>query len=458
MSLRLGLLLAIAYVLVLAIVAFEMPIALSLRDRVDAEIRTQAASEADVLAAAAGPLLAPGRRAELGPVAATVARSVRGRVVVVDGSGRVVADSAWAARPGVSYATRPEIIEALAGRRYQKTRPSLTLGSRILATAAPVLRHGTIAGAVRVTQSVAAADRAVRRVTVDLALVGTIVLLLGLAVGAVIARLVSRPMQRLEAAARRIAGGDLDARAAVEGSTEQRSLTRSFNEMAERLGRALRSQRRFVADASHQLRTPLTGLRLRIEEAFAAGVPAAAAAVELEHGLREVDRLARTVEELLVLSQAGETDAPGEEVELAAVAHAALERWRQYAGERGIELAGDGAPSVVWCARADVDRALDALVENALGYSPPGTAVAVAAGEGRIEVRDEGPGLAPGEEDEVFERFRRGRGSLDGPPGSGLGLSIARELARRWGGEATLANRPGGGCCATLLFPRRDGP
>jgi len=107
----------------------------------------------------------------------------------------------------------------------------------------------------------------------------------------------------------------------------------------------------------------------------------------------------------------------------------------------------------VWCARADVDRALDVLIDNALRYSPPGGAVVLTGGHGRIEVSDRGPGLVPGEDELVFERFHRGRAGRQGPSGSGLGLAIARSLARAWHGDATLASRPGGGAVAVLEFP-----
>ena len=321
------------------------------------------------------------------------------------------------------------------------------------------MQNGRPAGAVRVTQSITSVHHAVWKTIAGLGLIGLVVLLLGLAAGAVIAGQIARPMRRLNVAVRRIAIGDLTARAPVEGSSEQRSLARSFNDMTERLAAALSAQRRFVADASHQLRTPLTGLRLRIEEAQATGV-SPAARHELDEGLREVDRLSEMVDELLVLSRAGER--PSAAAEIVALAHAAdraVERWRATAEESGVTLlrARDRRPAAISCYPADLDRALDSLVENALQYSDRGGEVELGVSDGTLEVLDRGRGLEPGEEEAVFERFHRGRAGRAGPAGTGLGLAIARELARRWSGDAALEPRPGGGVRATLSYPAIEG-
>ena len=193
-------------------------------------------------------------------------------------------------------------------------------------------------------------------------------------------------MRRLDEAARRVADGDLSARAKPEGSTEQRRLARTFNEMTARLERLVDSQREFVADASHQLRTPLSGLRLRLEEARAA-TDDAEAHEEIDAGLREVDRLSAIVSELLVLSQAGEIDAPPERVDLEDAARRAVARWD---GVRAGGGPGDG-----FCPRADLDRTLDALIENALNYGDG--EVEIRSQPGALEVLDRGPGLSPDE-------------------------------------------------------------
>jgi two-component system, OmpR family, sensor kinase len=442
-------------VLLLALIALGVPLALSLRDRVDSEVRSQARSQADVVAATASELLEPAQPAALRRLVGISADSVRGRVIVVDARGRLVADSAGAPL-GASYADRPEVREALHGRSEQITRNSETLGTEILATAVPVLEHGRPAGAVRVTQSVDAVNRAVRTSILDVAALAAVVLALGMIAGALIAQQIARPIRRLDRAAQRVAGGDLDATVAVEGSTEQRSLARTFNEMTQRLKRLLRVQQEFVADASHQLRTPLTGLRLRLEalgerlRGDGGGDP------EVDAAMHEIDRLSQIVDELLILSHAGERELPGERLDLADAARRAAERWSGAAAEHGIDLAVESADGSAegWCAAPDLDRSIDAVLENALLYSPAGTRVTIAAGPGRVEVRDRGPGLSPDEAETVFERFSRGSAGQAGPSGTGLGLPIARELSRRWGGDVTLVNRDGGGLCAVIEVPR----
>ena len=109
--------------------------------------------------------------------------------------------------------------------------------------------------------------------------------------------------------------------------------------------------------------------------------------------------------------------------------------------------------SQVWCARADLERALDAVIENAILYGAGGRTVTLRAMDSSIEVLDEGVGLAYGEEEQVFDRFQRGSAGRAGPTGTGLGLAIARELMRWWNGDATLDNRPEGGARATLRLP-----
>lgn len=440
--------------LLLAVIALGVPLALSFRDRVDSEVRSQARSQAQVVATSATELISPPRVAVLRRLARTSGENVRGRVIIVSANGRLLADSVRA-RGDRNYADRPEVRAALRGRSEQITRRSETLGEEILATAVPISVRGRSLGAVRVTQSVDAVDRAVQTSILNVAGLAAAVLALGLVAGALISQQISRPIRRLDKAARSVAAGDLDTSVAVEGSSEQRSLARTFNEMTQRLKRLLRAQQDFVADASHQLRTPLTGLRLRLEglgERFRGNT---AVEQEVDAAMAEIDRLSLIVDELLILSRVGEHDHPGEDVDLNDAAIRAQERWHGAALERGtsLDVVLSEEPVTAWCATPDLDRAIDVLVENALLYSPAGTEVTLVAAPGRIEVLDRGPGLSTAEEEIVFERFSRGSAGQQGPSGTGLGLPIARELTRQWGGDVKLANRSRGGYVLSSRCP-----
>jgi len=447
----------VAYVLLLSLIAFGVPLGVSLGKRVDSEVRAQAKSQAEVVAASAPELIEHKQIATLQRLVTRSAEAQRGRVLVVDASGRVIADSGGPGEIGADYATRPEIAAALRGHGTQEIRHSDTLNQDLLATAVPVLRAGQPVGAVRVTQSNAAVTHATNAAILRLVVLGGVVLLLGMLAGGLIARETSRPIGRLEEAARQVESGDLSVVAPVEGSSEQRALARSFNSMTRRLGRLLRNQQAFVADASHQLRTPLTGLRLQLEEVRDELSPGDPRIAELDAGIREVDRLAEIVNELLILSRAGERQAPAEEVDVADSADDAMSRWEKAAAETGVVLTREREADAgsCECARSDFERVLDCLLENAIRYSPQGSEVILLTAPGRIEVLDRGPGLEPGEEEAVFERFHRGRAGRQGAPGTGLGLAIARELAQEWDGEIRLENRRGGGARATIALPRK---
>ena len=431
--------------LVLVLVVLEIPLLLSLSDRVDAEVKAQAAAQAQGVAAAAS--LRLDDRAQLDRLVGRAGRDLGARVIVVDARGRLLADSAGTGLRLSSYRGRPEIAAALDGRPQQGTRHSDTLGSDLLYTAVPVVGGG----AVRITQSVDAVGSRVRRNVLVVVGVGLVALALGLGLAWVLAGSLARPLRALARTARRVEEGELDARAEVTGASEHREVAIAFNDMTERLGQAIEAQREFVGNASHQLRTPLTGLRLRLE---ATGLKSTDPAVEHELLLAEaeVDRLTLLLNSLLTLAREGDRPTLRAPTPLRRVAEAGYNRWRPRAEASGHALALEGEGDAhVRAGEEDVAIALDNLIENALVYAPPGTTVTISwDGDGCLAVLDEGPGIPPGEERQVFERFRRGRSDR---PGTGLGLAIVETLARRWGGTASIRNRETGGAHAELRLP-----
>jgi two-component system, OmpR family, sensor kinase len=451
MSLRLQLLLAFAYVLLLIIVALEVPLALNLARRIDAEVKNDAATQAFVVSTgASGRIDQPRRLAQLVRGAGD---DLGARVIVVNRKGRLLADSTVAVARPLSYASRPEIKTAIAGGRAQGERHSRTLGQDLLYTAVPVTNNGRVIGVVRVTQSLEAVHSKIRRGVLALVAIGAFALVVGLALAWFLANSLSRPLRNLAATARRVEGGDLGARAEAVGATEQREVSAAFNDMAERLEVVLAAQREFVANASHQLRTPLTGLRLRLESAR--GKAGRDASKELEAAEQEVERMARLLTSLLTLAREGDTPGEGHPVSLSRAAERAHERWVVSADRDGreLELVGDRDATIA-ASEEDLAILLDNLIENALRYSPSRVVVDWGrdGGEAWLAVLDEGPGLAPGEESRLFERFARGSAGGNSS-GTGLGLAIVRTLARRWRGTVSLSNRLEGGTRAEVRFP-----
>jgi signal transduction histidine kinase len=369
-----------------------------------------------------------------------------GRIVVVDTEGVSVADSDRPAGDRRDFSTRPEIAAALDGRRTSGTRDSETAGTGLLYVAVPVASGGVVHGAVRVTYPTSAVDARVSSMWLRLGALSAVVLVTVALVGMVLARSVTRPVRRLEGAARQLAGGDLTARVeAGDGAPELRALAATFNLMANRLAHLVASHRRFVADASHQLRTPLTALRLRLET-LEPDIPPAAGP-KLQAAVAETDRLARLVDSLLVLARSDAATAEISLVDLQAIVAERAASWQPVARDRGVEVTVDEpGPTPVRAPLGALEQILDNLLSNALGVAPPGTAVAVRIIEAapwiELHVTDRGPGMPPELRDHAFERFWRTPDATG--KGFGLGLAIVEQLAHSCGGDARLDPGPDG--------------
>ncbi|MDX3802112.1 HAMP domain-containing sensor histidine kinase [Streptomyces sp. AK04-3B] len=296
---------------------------------------------------------------------------------------------------------------------------------------------------------------------------GLAVLVLGAAaaIGAYAARRITAPLRALNAMASRFSDGDLTARSPVTGPPETQTLARTLNQGAERLDTLVASQRIFVADASHQLRTPLTALRLSLDN-IADGVDDEFVREDVEQATAEVVRMSRLVNGLLVLARAEAKVTAAEPLPLQDIVAERLTVWRPAADERGVTIAlggsgVDGRPSVL-ASPGHLEQVLDNVLSNALEVSPDGGRITVrlesGAGEVVMSVADEGPGMSDAEKSRAFDRFWRGQG-LTGRSGSGLGLAVVRQLVTDDGGTVSLEDAPGGGLrvCFTLRAAPRAG-
>jgi signal transduction histidine kinase len=285
-----------------------------------------------------------------------------------------------------------------------------------------------------------------------------VALLASLVLTASVVRRVTAPVEALNAGARALAAGRLDARVPAARRDELGELARSFNAMAEALQRNEAVRRDLVSDVAHELRTPLAGARAAIEAAQDGLVPADAAF--LASLQEDVGALARLVDDLqqLSLAQAGALRTDTTDVPLADVVGRAVEAVRPEAARRGLALRADVPAGLI--VRADADRLLQIvrnLLANALVHARSEVALSAAGRDGGVTLRvaDDGAGVPPEAEDRVFDRFFRADVSRSrATGGTGLGLAIARQLAALMGGTLTLENRPGAGATFALALPR----
>jgi signal transduction histidine kinase len=459
MKVRTRLVAAFAYVTVTIIVALTIPLAISLDRRARSELERENLIRASTISQDIGAEnLAPDRRSTLDEIVRGAAQQADGRVIVVDRRGRLIADSQGPAN-GQPYATpeRPELVSALGDVPTSVIRFSEDLGTDIMATAVPIVDASpsgatSVAGAVRITRSMDQVDASVHRVTLAVIGIGLAGLAVGLILAVVLSTSLARPLGRLADVARRFGSGDLSVRAGdLRGPEEVEELATSFDRMADRVEGTVQAQREFVGNASHQLRTPLTGMKLRLESAIAATDDPDLRA-ELSAAEREVDRFAAIVDRLL--ATAARTEAgPAETVDLRELADAAAERWRAPAREAASELVVDGPPGLALANPEDVELILDNLLGNALTYAPGMVELTTGQSDGRVvlAVRDHGRGIPPEDRPHVTERFFRGSRERSG--GSGLGLAIVRELVERDGGTLEIDDAPGGGTRVEVSFP-----
>jgi len=282
---------------------------------------------------------------------------------------------------------------------------------------------------------------------VPLGLVLTLGLLaIAVAVGAYpVVRRATRRLERLQAGVEALGAGDLAARVKVEGRDEVATLASSFNRSAERIERLVGAHKTLLANASHELRSPLARIRMAVEMLKPEARP------ELRAGLaRDIAELDALVDEILLASRldAGPELEAREDVDLLALAAEECAR---------IDAVLDGEPVTVRGDPRLLRRMIRNLLENARRYGA-GTPIEVrvgSAGDRSVELRvcDRGPGVPEAERERIFEPFYRPAGAREREGGVGLGLALVRQIARRHGGDAKCLARDGGGSCFAVLLP-----
>ena len=448
------LLLGYLFAALVVLLVLEIPLAIFYQEREMTRLEHDVERDATVLAGYYEEALEAGASLNARPAQA-YARRTGVRVVVVGKTGTSLIDTAGPT--GRDFSTRPEIKTALRGGTAIGTRNSRTLNTDLLYVAVPATSAGEVHGAVRLTLDKEATTALVRGYWVALVGVAVVVLIAMAGIGWAIARSVTRPLRTLDTAAARFATGDLAPLAPDPSAPPEIAvLGDTMNMMARRLDQLLAEQREFVADASHQLRTPLTALRLRLEN-----LQSAAGTTEDEDALgtaiEETNRLTALVADLLQLARAEESAAP-QAVDLVALAADRVDTWSAVADatEVRLELVAPRGPVRALSVPGGVEQILDNLIDNAVEVAPEGSRVSVTIVKGtathELVVADEGPGLSDGNKARALERFWRADRS---EPGTGLGLPIAAALAKASGGGLELRDGPTGGLTVHVTLPAR---
>jgi signal transduction histidine kinase len=513
----------------LVLLGLEIPLGFVYSRAERERIVNSANDEAESVAAYAALSLAAGRQDELAERARHCAERIGGKVVIVDADGKLLASShSLSEDEEQTLPSQPEISAALRGRATTDVRTTTTGGVHYLSVAAPV-GHATTGtgtgagtgpgadrspntgsvitvgsattttptaatvtvmktatatdtgtgsgsaapaqGAVRVTLPTTMVHARVFAVWLLLALAGLAVLTGVAAVAFAFARWTGRPIRQLEEATHRLAeGGAATSVVVTSGPPEVRSLAAAFNTTAARLEHLLASQRAFAGEASHQLKTPLAALRLRLEN-LEPDI-AQRARPSLDAAVTETDRLARMVEGLLAMARLEEAAAIPAQVDLGAVCAERHRTWGPLFERDGVSLvlfAGTVGP--VTAVPGAVEQILDNLLSNALRASPAHSTVTMelrlhvparrALRDARphwvdLHVTDEGPGMTPEQRARAFDRFWRAPGAPKG--GTGLGLSLVQRLAHASGGEVSLREAATGGLDAVVRLPSAQPP
>jgi signal transduction histidine kinase len=373
--------------------------------------------------------------------------------VITDKYGYLLASTSGDDLAGEDYATRPEINSALFGRFTSGVRSSSTIGEDLIYVAVPIASGNSVLGVVRLTYPKSIIDARVADRVRSIVMAAGVSVAMAVLAAFLLASVISRPLTNLRNATDRFALGDVSTTVDEQGPIETRQLAKSFNSMAIRVNNMLDRQRSFSGDASHQMRTPLTALRLRLEQAGDSIETVPAVAREhIEAALNETDRLTNLTEQLLRLARTEGAVLKPAIVDVNNVLNELCDEWSFLAAENEIELILEDTDQLECLTNELALREIIGnYIDNAIEHSPPKAKINVIAqrisNQVVIIIRDQGPGLTADQRARAFDRFWRGartRDSASGAQGSGLGLAIAAQLALSSNMNLELAQPPSG--------------
>jgi len=380
------------------------------------------------------------------------------RVIVLDVNGVAIADSESQETVGTSFLSRPEVAEALTGTVSIGRRFSNTVNAELLYVAVPILNGPETVGVVRIKFPASVVDEAVEQRLRGISFIAGITLLASTLVALLLAMGITRRLSNLRNVTEEFTKGNYTVRAEITGGApEIKSLARSFNAMADQLDNLISQQKAFAGDASHQLRTPLTALQLRLERAAEMlATDPTGAAERIEAAMVEADRLQRLVEGLLLLSRSENTDKIAwSKCDAAQIARERFENWEALASEQGVSIVLNVPESaVIFAVPGALEQVIDNYIDNALGVVSTNSTITVEITSDseltKISVIDQGPGIPEVDLARAFNRFWRARSDTRG---SGLGLAIVERLVTASGGRAELVNLSPHGLSADAYFP-----
>ncbi len=430
MSFRLRVTLFIAAAVAVAAIGASVAMYLVVQDQLIKQVNQ------NLEAAASGPIRGPGGPFRRGPGDQVVSNRPEVFGQIMNASGTVVQGDGGYSFPAMVTA---EVKNVAAGNAPEFYATAVVGDARFQIYVKPIQ-----GGAIEVVQELAPIDAALAQTRLLLIAFAAGAILLAAGFGALIGRAALAPVKRLTATVEEVTRTrDLSRRVAAQGRDELSRLGTSFDAMLGQLETSLRSQRQLVADASHELRTPLTSLRTNLE-LLERGQPTDPVERQQLLGdlVSQIERLTTLVGDLIEVARDEETPMPFEELRLDEVVHEVVDdvsfRYPK------VHFNVTSSPSSINGVKVRVARAITNLLDNAAKYSPPGAMVDVTVANGEISVRDHGPGVAAEDVSRVFDRFWRSNDARH-LPGSGLGLSIVKDVAESHGGSVTLERPIDGG-------------